>query len=336
MMFRPLNRQRSNLLYAALSGVCIVLLFVSADTVLDIRMAFAARLAPIFAAFSPAPVYAENRTGQDSNTLYFQNLELKARNIRLKETIQRLKEREMGRNTLESIQTDREEAKTGTKNADATQDEKFASAGNPPFSENENSAPHASEKNLRWSRDILENAIPATLIARPVYKARALYILDRGRMDGVQQGAGILCRGIAVGRIVAVSDRASLMAPVTHPACQLPAWILQNQIGGQLQGADNTRGRNAAKLMYVPRRESIQPGEIVSTSGLDGAFPPGILIGTVQGVRRADAAFHDITITAALTADRIREVWILKRRFIPIIHEKQGELDADLSKGPAK
>jgi rod shape-determining protein MreC len=173
-----------------------------------------------------------------------------------------------------------------------------------------------------------KNAIAATLIARPVYKARALYVLDKGTCDGVTVGSGVMCRGIAVGKVVAAADRVSLMAPVTHCACQIPAWIAELNVGGQLQGADDQRGRRSASLKFVPRRESVQPGMRVVTSGLDGAFPAGVLIGLVARIVDQDAAFHDITVEAALPAQYVREVWILPRRFIPLIHEKQGDVDA--------
>ena len=51
---------------------------------------------------------------------------------------------------------------------------------------------------------------------------------------------------------------------------------------GLLEG---TRGNASMELYYLPSdRTNLEPGDIVVTSGIDGIYPKGILVGTVTEV----------------------------------------------------
>ncbi|MFH1377683.1 MAG: rod shape-determining protein MreC [Planctomycetota bacterium] len=166
------------------------------------------------------------------------------------------------------------------------------------------------------------DGVAAALIACPDYRSRRLYILNKGSDDHVEPGAGVVANGIGVGRIIAVGRRTSLLAPLGDPESRIPARILEpiaesNEIeiqsvvarsAGAVEGDDGI-----AWLKYIPRTETVNAGQTVATSGMDGAFPSGVLLGTVKSVKRTDAAFHDIVIEPALPIDAVRDVVILKR-----------------------
>jgi rod shape-determining protein MreC len=287
-MNRWLHKHAGDAVFCTLSLAAAALLFLPVSTVTSVRVRAATTLAPLFALVSPPPAHASSTIDLDADAVALENTALRADNAKLAYLLSEQLERDEGLDTLRKL-----------------------------YEEHPGVTPES----------VPAGAIPASLIARPTYKARSLYVLDKGADDGVETGAGVICRGAAVGRVVAVSGSASLMAPVTHPACQVPAWIVEMNVGGQLKGADDRRGFHAACLNYVPRREAVQVGMRVVTSGLEGAFPPGVLLGTVSKVAEQDAAFHDLTVEAALPAQCARDVWILPKKHIPLVHEKQGTLD---------
>jgi rod shape-determining protein MreC len=62
-------------------------------------------------------------------------------------------------------------------------------------------------------------------------------------------------------------------------------------------------------MQYVKRGEDIEEGDRLITSGLDGIFPKGLLVGTVGKVRREIYGhFQHVQVTLAFNPSRIEEV----------------------------
>jgi len=56
----------------------------------------------------------------------------------------------------------------------------------------------------------------------------------------------------------------------------------------------------------------VKPGDEVVTSGLDGVFPKGLSVGTVQLVRRdAQGLFLEALVTPAVNLSEIEEVLVV-------------------------
>jgi rod shape-determining protein MreC len=65
-------------------------------------------------------------------------------------------------------------------------------------------------------------------------------------------------------------------------------------------------------MKYVKRSEDVQEGDRLVTSGLDGIFPKGLLVGTVTKVRKQHLGlFQFIEVTPAVISSRAEEVLIV-------------------------
>jgi rod shape-determining protein MreC len=65
-------------------------------------------------------------------------------------------------------------------------------------------------------------------------------------------------------------------------------------------------------LKYVKRSEDIQEGDRLITSGLDGVFPKGLMVGTVTKARKQHLGlFQLIEVTPAVLASRVEEVLVV-------------------------
>jgi rod shape-determining protein MreC len=57
----------------------------------------------------------------------------------------------------------------------------------------------------------------------------------------------------------------------------------------------------------------VQAGDILTTSGVDGVYPPGLPVAKVESVeRRADSAFARISCSPQALVDGARHVMVLK------------------------
>ena len=76
---------------------------------------------------------------------------------------------------------------------------------------------------------------------------------------------------------------------------------------------------NGAIMKYVKRSEDIQVGDRLITSGLDGIFPKGVMVGTVTKVRKQSLGlFQWIEVMPAVDTSRTEEVLVVKAEVEPV------------------
>ncbi|WP_411971106.1 rod shape-determining protein MreC [Halomonas rhizosphaerae] len=106
-------------------------------------------------------------------------------------------------------------------------------------------------------------------------------VIDRGRRDGVYVGQPVLDASGLVGQITATSaysSRVLLLADASHA---LPVQVNRNGLRFVLQGAGSY---DALNVTHVPDTADIREGDLLTTSGLGGRFPPGYPVARVSEV----------------------------------------------------
>jgi rod shape-determining protein MreC len=85
------------------------------------------------------------------------------------------------------------------------------------------------------------------------------------------------------------------------------ALIQRSRTPAILQGA----GSQGAILKYVPKKETVNPGDVVVCSGMTAVFPKGRLLGTVLSVDGSSSSlFLSIMVAPAVDFLRLEEVVI--------------------------
>jgi rod shape-determining protein MreC len=157
-------------------------------------------------------------------------------------------------------------------------------------------------------RDRFDGAVHAArVIGRdPLPWFRTLTI-DRGERDGIRRNLAVLSPHGVVGQIADVSRTASRVLLLTDHNSGIDAIVQRSRARGIVQGASE----QGCVMNYLRRDDDVRTGDHVVTSGLDGIFPKGVLIGQVVEV----AARHRGLLQAAVVQpsaplDRIEEVLI--------------------------
>ena len=149
--------------------------------------------------------------------------------------------------------------------------------------------------------------IGARVSARtPEFLANILYV-DRGSKDGVCVNAPVFSSAGIVGRVVLVTERYSQVQLITNPDASIGAMLEESRTPGVLTGKGNT----LLSMNYISNIQTVKVGEIVLSSGLDGVFPKGIVIGTVVASERGNDIFREIKVKPAVDMVRLEEVVIL-------------------------
>jgi rod shape-determining protein MreC len=132
--------------------------------------------------------------------------------------------------------------------------------------------------------------------------------LDRGERNGVRRGMGVLSPQGVVGQIIEVGRVASRALVLTDHNSGVDALIQRTRARGIVQGAME----GGCRMKYLRRGEDVAVGDRVLTSGMDGIFPTGILIGEVTEVSRLSRGLLQIaTVVPSAPLDTIEEVLIV-------------------------
>lgn len=134
--------------------------------------------------------------------------------------------------------------------------------------------------------------------------------INKGSRHGISRGMTAVTPGGLVGMVRDVFDnRASIML-ITDVNSAVAVRIQDLRDDGILEG----RGDNTTYLKYISVDAEVEQGQAVITSGLDGIYPEGIIVGYVKNVRRTDTEFfQDIIVSPAQNLNKVEEVAILGR-----------------------
>ncbi|MDR1051914.1 MAG: rod shape-determining protein MreC [Deltaproteobacteria bacterium] len=132
-------------------------------------------------------------------------------------------------------------------------------------------------------------------------------VIDAGANDGLVEGAPVVTdRGVA-GRVVELSPNYSKVLLLTDPASGIDAFVQRNRVRGFIFG----RGYGQMSMEYVRKADDVRPGDLVVTSGLDGIFPPGLLIGSVTLVdKKSLGLFLEAQVVPGADLANLEEVLV--------------------------
>ena len=138
---------------------------------------------------------------------------------------------------------------------------------------------------------------------------RHSFIIDIGDHDGVFAGQAIIDADGVIGQVLEAGMTTSQAILISDPSHALPVEVSRN---GLRTIAIGTGEFDRLDLPFLPNNADIVPGDILVTSGLGGAFPPGYPVGVVGSVNRMpQAPFADVTAVPAAALDQVREVLLV-------------------------
>jgi len=136
---------------------------------------------------------------------------------------------------------------------------------------------------------------------------RRSVLINVGARDGILDGWATMDGLGVVGRISGVGDRTARVLMLTDSNSRVPVTIQPSGQQALLMG-DNTQ---APILEFIEAPEDISAGDRIVTSGDDGLFPPGLLVGQVVETT-------DRRLRARLAAD------LARLRFLRVMRSHPG------------
>lgn len=126
--------------------------------------------------------------------------------------------------------------------------------------------------------------IPANVISKSILGVNNTMTLNRGRLQGVEPGFGVVADTGLVGIVVGVSDYYSKVMTILHSQARISASVRGTNHHGSLVW--DGKNPQFMQLQAIPSYAGVKEGDIIETSGYSLKFPRGIVIGTVAKVER--------------------------------------------------
>jgi rod shape-determining protein MreC len=130
-----------------------------------------------------------------------------------------------------------------------------------------------------------------------------------GLNAGVRRGMAVVSAGGAVGRVQQAYRTFSDVQLLVDPASAVAVRVERSRARANVVGTGRDR---RAKLEYALRSDDIEDGDSLVTSGTDGVFPPGLLVGKVTEVqRKTSATFLRAQVIPAVDPRNLEEVLVV-------------------------
>jgi len=152
------------------------------------------------------------------------------------------------------------------------------------------------------------NAVAANVIGSDAAGISRTLILASGTDAGLRPGMAVLANQGVVGKIIAVSPNASRVLLIDDHNSALDGFDQRTRARGIVAGLVD----DGLILKYADRSQDIRTGDTIVTSGLDGIFPRGLLVGTISSVHReGPGLFLGVRIEPAVVFRQLEQVLIL-------------------------
>ena len=185
-----------------------------------------------------------------------------------------------------------------------------------------------AERALRVEQLLVENArLRALLELRPGLKvksqaAQVLYeasdpysrkvIIDRGATNGVVVASPIINEAGVLGQVTRVYPLSSEVTLLTDKDAAIPVLNSRTQARSAAFGSAAVVG-GGMEMRFMAGNADVQVGDLLTTSGVDGVYPPGLPVAKVASVdRKSDAGFARIVLAPVAHPDGVRHVMVIE------------------------
>ncbi len=147
--------------------------------------------------------------------------------------------------------------------------------------------------------------------------SRSVY-LDKGAHDGIKTDMAVITADGIVGKVLRVYHSTSQVLLIDDQTSGVGAILDKTRLQGILRGTPS----GEVVLEKVMSDENVPVGELVLTSGGDGIFPKGLLVGKVTKASPGSDLFLNIRVRPAADLSRLEEVLVVTK-----MDERQSEPD---------
>lgn len=184
---------------------------------------------------------------------------------------------------------------------------------------------------LRPGLDVQSQAAQVLYEAPDPYSRKV--VIDRGSTNGIALASPVINEAGVLGQVTRVYLSSSEVTLLADKDAAIP--VLNSRTGVRSAAFGGTAALGGAmEMRFMAGSADVQVGDLLSTSGVDGVYPPGLPVAKVTAVdRKADSGFARILLAPLATSDGVRHVLVLEP--VGLQMPARPEAPADAAAKPA-
>ena len=148
---------------------------------------------------------------------------------------------------------------------------------------------------------------PAMVIASAASPEFRTMTLDKGSSQGLAADMAVLAPAGVVGRVVLPTPRAAKVQLIIDRNAAAAGLVERSRAQGVVIGT----GTDLMRFEYVPGTADLKVGDGVVTSGMDGIYPKGFIIGQIESIERRAGEFSNVLIRPAVNLSALETVLVV-------------------------
>ena len=169
---------------------------------------------------------------------------------------------------------------------------------------------------LRKLLGLREQLATAVMAAEVLYDAADPYtrkvIIDKGMAQGVELGSPVLDESGVLGQVTRVHPLVSEVTLVIDRELAIPVLNVRTGARSVAYGDPAVSG-SGLELRFMGSNSDVQQNDLLTTSGVDGVYPPGLPVARISRIeRRAESAFAKIYCTPQALVTGARHVIVVR------------------------
>lgn len=154
-----------------------------------------------------------------------------------------------------------------------------------------------------------ENFLSARVVAHDVSPDFLGIRIDRGSLDGVSIGMGVIHNGGVVGRVLRVTPQYSDVMTLLDPSSSIDVIVQRSRARGILSGQSKSL---SGKLKYIDRLDDVMVNDTLVSTDFGHIFPKGLLVGTITAViPNSNGILQTISVKSSVDIYRVEEVFLV-------------------------
>ena len=161
---------------------------------------------------------------------------------------------------------------------------------------------------FKFQQELPRKTLAARVISKDIVQVGNSFTIDKGSADGVKRLRGVISADGVVGYTFEVDENSSRVLLLSSQGASIDALIQRTRARGIVAGINS----QSCELKYMMRQEDAQKGDLVVTSGRQGIFPKGFIIGHVKGVEPSPTAVsYRANVEPSVKLDRLENVLVI-------------------------
>lgn len=152
--------------------------------------------------------------------------------------------------------------------------------------------------------------------AEVLYEASDPYsrkvIIDRGATSGIVVASPVINEAGVLGQVTRVYPLSSEVTLLADKDAAIPVLNARTQARSAVFGSAGVVG-GGMEMRFMAGNADVQVGDVLTTSGVDGVYPPGLPVAKVVSVdRKVDSGFARIALVPSARPDGVRHVMVIE------------------------